>query len=130
MAIVVDEHGGTAGLVTLEDIVEEVVGEIGPADDLDEHPIQPAGSHGWRVSGVVSLSDLNDELDLDLPEEDFETVSGLIYDKVGGLPVEGQALKHHGIRWVVEKMEGQRIASVRLTRLPTRPGESAAGDLK
>jgi CBS domain containing-hemolysin-like protein len=128
MAIVVDEHGGTAGLVTLEDIVEEVVGEIGPADDLDEHPIQPAGSHGWRVSGVVSLSDLNDELDLDLPEEDFETVSGLIYDKVGGLPVEGQTLKHHGIRWVVEKMAGQRIASVRLTRLPARTREPSDED--
>jgi len=129
LAIVVDEHGGTAGLVTLEDIVEEVVGEIGREGDLDEHPIQKVGMHTWRVSGVVSISDLNDELGLDLPDEDFETVSGLIYDKVGGLPVAGQFFKHSGLRWVVEQMDGQRIASVRLTRLPgkTITEESSQG---
>lgn len=120
MAIVVDEHGGTAGLVTLEDIVEEVVGEIGQEGDLDEHPIQQVGTHTWRVSGVVSISDLNDELGIDLPDDEFETVSGLIYDRVEGLPVDGQVFKHAGLRWVVEHMDGQRIASVRLTRLPGR----------
>jgi CBS domain containing-hemolysin-like protein len=126
LAVVVDEHGGTAGIVTLEDIVEEVVGEIGPADDLDEHPIQPAGSHSWRVSGVVSLADINDALDLNLPDQEFETVSGLIYDQVGGLPTEGQMIKHWGLRWIVEKMEGQRIVSVRISRLPQGPAESDA----
>jgi CBS domain containing-hemolysin-like protein len=120
MAIVVDEHGGTAGIVTLEDIVEEVVGEIGQEGDLDEHPIQELGKDRWRVSGVVSISDLNDELDLDLPDDEFETVSGLIYDKVGGLPQLGQVFKHGGLRWVVEMLDGQRIVSVRLTRLPQR----------
>jgi len=120
MAIVVDEHGGTAGIVTLEDIVEEVVGEIGQEGDLDEHPIQALGRDMWRVSGVVSISDLNDELDLDLPDDEFETVSGLIYDKVGGLPHLGQVFKHGGLRWVVEGLDGQRIVSVRLTRLPAR----------
>ena len=123
MAIVVDEHGGTAGIVTLEDIVEEVGGEIGPTDDLDEHPIVKIGPQRWRVSGIVSISDLNDELDLDLPDEEFETVSGLIYDRVGGLPEEGQVFKHAGLRWVVECMDGQRIVSVRLTPLPLRTGE-------
>lgn len=126
LAVVVDEHGGTAGIVTLEDIVEEVVGEIGPADDLDEHPIQPAGSHSWRVSGVVSLADLNDSLDLSLPDDEFETVSGLIYDQVGGLPGLGQVIKHRGLRWVVEKMDGQRIVSVKLSRLPAGNPEGDA----
>ena len=127
LAVVVDEHGGTAGIVTLEDIVEEVVGEIGPADDLDEHPIQPAGSHSWRVSGVVSLSDLNDALDLALPDDEFETVSGLIYEHVGGLPNEGQVIKHRGLRWIVEKMDGQRIVSVKVSRMPASPPEGEPG---
>lgn len=126
LAIVVDEHGGTAGLVTLEDIVEEVVGEIGPTDDLDEHPIQSAGSHSWRVSGVVSLSDLNHALDFSLPDHEFETVSGLIYDQVGGLPTEGQVVKHRGFRWIVEKMDGQRIVSVRVSRIPAGASEADA----
>jgi CBS domain containing-hemolysin-like protein len=117
LAIVIDEHGGTAGLVTLEDIVEEVVGEIGPIGDPDEHPIRQITASAWRVSGVVSISDLNDQLQLDLPDEKFETVSGLIYDIVGGLPRQGQVFKHHGLRFVVERMAGQRIESVRLTRL-------------
>jgi CBS domain containing-hemolysin-like protein len=120
MAIVVDEHGGTAGLVTLEDIVEEIVGEIGREGDLDEHPVQKVGPYTWRVSGVVSIADLNDALDMELPDEGFETVSGLIYNKVGGLPVRGQVFKHGGLRWVVEQMDGQRIVSVRLTRVPVR----------
>lgn len=119
MAIVIDEHGGTAGLVTLEDIVEEVVGEIGPVSDPDEHPIRQITASAWRVSGVVSISDLNDQLQLNLPDKEFETVSGLIYDIVGGLPRQGQVFKHEGLRFVVERMDGQRIESVRLTRLRT-----------
>jgi len=89
LSIVVDEYGGTAGLVTLEDILEEIVGEIEDEYDLEETTVEKIDTTHYSVKGSVPIHELNEELNLDLPEDQFETVGGVIYDIVGSLPKQG-----------------------------------------
>jgi CBS domain containing-hemolysin-like protein len=114
IAIVVDEYGGTSGLVTMEDILEEIVGEIEDEYDLESAAIRKETGDTFLVTGSVTIADLNDEAGLNLPEEEFETVGGLIYDLVGSLPEKGRAVKYHGVTFVVDEVEGQRIVKVRV----------------
>jgi len=114
IAIVVDEYGGTSGLVTMEDIIEEIVGEIEDEYDIEPPPIVKSSDGVYIVDGTVTISDLNEELDLRLSDDEIETVGGLIYDLVGSLPVEGQVLEHEGIRFTVHEIEGQRIVKVKI----------------
>ncbi len=118
IAIVVDEFGGTAGLVTLEDILEEIVGEIEDEHDGHRRAIEKISPDVIKADGVVSLYDIAAELDVEVPDEEFETVGGLIYDRVGGVPKIGQSFDEHGLRITIEKMDGQRIKRVRIMRLP------------
>jgi CBS domain containing-hemolysin-like protein len=115
IAIVVDEYGGTSGLVTMEDIIEEIVGEIEDEYDTEPPPVIELSAGSYMVEGPVTISDLNEQLDLRIPEDKFETVGGLIYDLVGSLPEKGQIVKYHNIKFVVHKVEGQRIIKVKLT---------------
>ncbi len=125
MAIVVDEYGGTAGLVTMEDILEEIVGEIQDEYDMEVPPIQKLGGATYRVDARVSIEDLNEELGTDVAEKGFETVGGFIYDLVGSVPEEGKALEYESdqmrLKIVVEKVKGQRIKTVKVTLTPTSP---------
>ncbi len=114
IAIVVDEYGGTSGLVTMEDIIEEIVGEIEDEYDLEPPPIIKISGNTYIVDGNVTIADLNEELDFRLPEDEFETVGGLIYDLVGSLPEKGQVVEYQGIRFTVHRIEGQRIVKVKL----------------
>lgn len=115
IAIVVDEYGGTSGLVTMEDIIEEIVGEIEDEYDTEPPPVIEISADTYMVEGTVTISDLNEQLDLGIPEEEFETVGGLIYDLVGSLPEKGQAVEYHSLRFVVHRVEGQRIVKVKLS---------------
>ena len=115
IAIVVDEYGGTSGLVTMEDIIEEIVGEIEDEYDTEPPPIIELSTNNYLVDGTVTIADLNEQLDLGIPEEEFETVGGLIYDIVGSLPEKGQTLVYHQLKFVVHKVEGQRIVKVKLS---------------
>lgn len=124
IAIVVDEFGGTAGLVTLEDILEEIVGEIEDEHDGLKRAIEHLGPDAIKADGVVSLYDIAEALDVDVPDEEFETVGGLIYDRVGGVPRVGQSFEEHGLRITIEKMDGQRISRVRVSRLVDSPSSS------
>jgi putative hemolysin len=121
LAIVVDEYGGTAGLVTLEDILEEIVGEIEDEYDLEEQAIKKIDDTHYSVKGGLALYELNEELNLKLPEDQFETVGGVIYDIVGSLPEQGITVDYQGLKFTAEKVEGQRITRV-LVELP--PGEN------
>ena len=114
IAIVVDEYGGTSGLVTMEDIIEEIVGEIEDEYDLEPPPIIKISKKEYVVDGTVTISDLNEELDLKLPEDEIETVGGLIYDLEGSLPEKDQVLVYDGIKFKVHEIEGQRIVKVKI----------------
>jgi CBS domain containing-hemolysin-like protein len=118
IAIVVDEYGGTAGLVTMEDILEEIVGEIQDEYDLtEEEMVKKIDEQNFRVSAKLSIEDLNEVLGANLPEKEFETVGGYIYDLVGSVPEQGKVLRSGGLKFTVEKVMGQRIETVKVTKL-------------
>ena len=121
IAIVADEFGGTAGLVTLEDILEEIVGEIQDEHDQGGEPVELTADGSILAEGVVPLYEIADKLDVNLPDEKFETVGGLVYDRVGGIPEAGQTVEEYGLSIRIEAMEGQRISRVRVTRISPPP---------
>lgn len=121
IAIVADEFGGTAGLITLEDILEEIVGEIEDEHDRGRRHIEPLSDGAIRVDGVVPLSDIADALEMDLPEQKFETIGGLIYDRVGGIPEVGRTISDLGLTLTIEEMDGQRIRRIRVSRTVSAP---------
>ena len=116
LAIVVDEYGGTAGLVTLEDVIEELVGEIEDEYDVAESPVERLPGGDVRVTSRMALDEVNDLLGASLPEGDWDTVGGLVYGLLGHVPIEGEAVETDGYRLTAERVQGRRIGRVRLTK--------------
>lgn len=116
MVIVQDEFGGTAGIVTVEDIVEEVVGEIVDEYDPETHAILQDGED-FVVDGKLHLDDVNGEIDTDFRSEEFDTLGGYLFGLFGRQPVEGETLDDRNYRFTVEKTDGRRIERVRISRL-------------
>lgn len=114
LAIVVDEYGGTAGLVSLEDLIEELVGEIVDEFDVEEPMIEALGEGALRVNGKASLSSLEGLLGAKLPDGDWSTVGGLIFNTLGHVPETGETLEVGGHMLMVERVQGRRIARVRI----------------
>lgn len=112
MAIVVDEYGGTAGLVTLEDLLEEIVGEIQDEYDTEEPEFVRLGPESFRVDARMNLDDLNELVGANVPTDSVDTIGGFIYDLLGRIPEEGETIQWSNLRFVVEEIEGQRIAKV------------------
>lgn len=124
-AIVVDEYGGTAGLVTVEDILEEIVGEIRDEYDLaEEAAYQQVQEDEFIFSGRIDLDDVNEVAGARLPKDTSDTLAGFIYGQVGRVPGVGDEVVAGGLRLVVEKVEGRRIEKVRAQRLPERTEEA------
>jgi putative hemolysin len=117
VAIVVDEYGGTAGLVTLEDIIEEVLGEIVDEHDHEEPMLTQLSAGAIRVHGRMPVDELNDLIDADLPDDDWDTVGGLIFNALGRVPDVGESYEIDGYNLQVEQVEGRRITSVRVGRV-------------
>ena len=115
MAIVVDEYGGTAGLVTLEDLIEELVGEIVDEYDADTPQVERLPNGDLRVSGRLSLDEANEDLGLDLPTGDWDTVAGLVFTQLGHVPEQGEAVDVVGYRLCADVVDGRRIERVRIT---------------
>ena len=116
IAIVLDEYGETSGLITLEDILEEIVGEIHDEyDENEEENIKAVGKHEYIIEGSTNLDDLNDSLDLNLESEDYDSLGGFIIEKLDRLPKAGDSVStEDGIRMVVEKLDKNRIETVHL----------------
>jgi putative hemolysin len=114
MAIIVDEYGGVAGLVTLEDIVEEIVGEIQDEyDQAEESPYQELESGEYIFQGRVDLDDFNEIMGSYLPPEEADTIGGFIYNRVGRVPSNGESLQIDNLVLTVEQVSGRRIRKVR-----------------
>ncbi len=116
MAIVVDEYGGTAGLITLEDLIEEVFGEISDEYDSIEPTVEELGEFQWRIPGRTSISELKTLLDIELPDTEWDTVSGLVFNVCQHVPYEGEHVKFDVLDFVIERVQGQRIVTVRVTK--------------
>jgi len=126
IAVVVDEYGGTAGLVTLEDLVEEIVGDVRDEHDRAEQPtVRPLGRDSWVVSGLLRADEVADATGFDMPEGDYETLAGLVLARLGRIPDVGDDLVVDGWRLTVMRRDRHRIAELRLAR---RPAEAEAVD--
>ena len=128
MAVVIDEHGGTAGLVTMEDLLEEIVGEITDEYDVDEPQVEQLPNGGFRVPGRTPIDEVNELLDADLPQEEWDTVGGLVLDALGHVPVEGECARVDGLEFCAERVQGRRIVLVRISRLSERSRPAGAAD--
>jgi magnesium and cobalt transporter len=118
MAIVVDEYGGVAGLLTIEDVLEQIVGEIDDEYDLEEEVmVVPEGDGVWRVDALTRVEELNEELGTDFDDAEYDTVGGLVMTELGRLPRKGESLVFGGLRFTVVRADRRRIHSLRLRRL-------------
>jgi Mg2+/Co2+ transporter CorB len=120
LALVVDEYGEVRGLVTLEDIIEEIVGEIADEQDIVVQGVRPQPDGSVNVSGAVPIRDLNRVMDWSLPDDEAITVAGLVIHEARIIPAAGQAFTFHGFRFQVLRRQRNRIAALRIT--PLKPG--------
>jgi len=116
LALVVDEYGGTAGLVTIEDLLEEIVGEIVDEHDEDEPEAERLEDGSYRLDGMTSLDALGALFGIDLEEEPYETIGGMIFGSLGDLPEPGSKVNAHGLEFTVEKVDDRRVDLLRVTR--------------
>jgi len=117
MAIVVDEYGGVAGVVTLEDIVEEIVGEIRDEyDETEEMPYVQIDEHEYVFQGRVDLDIFNEVMNADIATENADTIGGFIYGEIGDVPTGGEIIKAGGVTLIVDQVVGRRITKVRAKR--------------
>ncbi|MCL4422749.1 MAG: hemolysin family protein [Actinobacteria bacterium] len=130
LALVVDEYGSISGLVTLEDLIEELVGEIVDEFDVEEPAVEALPGGGFRVKGQLVIDEANEQLKADLPSGEWDTVGGLVLNLLGHVPVEGESVSVGGLRLVVERVRRRRIERVRV--IPETDGSesssSAFGD--
>jgi CBS domain containing-hemolysin-like protein len=119
LAIVVDEYGGTAGVVTLEDLIEELVGEIVDEYDVEEPPVQALDNGSFSVSARLAVDELSELVDAHLPTGEWDTVGGLLFNELGRIPVEGESVEVDGLTLVAERVEGNRVGRIRIVPRPT-----------
>ncbi len=128
LAVVVDEYGGTAGLVTIEDIVEEIIGEIADEFDRERRYITVTGPNEWTVDGLLSVHEANETLGWDLPlSDEYETVAGWVLVELGHIPVGGETIRHHDLTVRVDLVRRRRIARLRVSKSAGTESEPSSG---
>jgi CBS domain containing-hemolysin-like protein len=126
MAIAVDEYGGTAGLITLEDIIEELLGEIVDEFDVEDPMIEPLAGGDYRVNARMPIDEVNDLLRSQLPEGDWDTIGGLLLAELGHVPAEGESVEVDGWQLIAQRVVGRRIGRVRIHRIQAFDAASPA----
>lgn len=123
MAVVVDEYGGVAGIVTMEDLLESIVGNIQDEYDHEEEEVTQTGENTFEVDGSLAMDELENLLDTDLPEGDYDTLAGFILDELGRLPADGEQpeVTYENLTFKVLQMEERRIERVHILRQPVEP---------
>jgi putative hemolysin len=127
-AVVVDEYGGTAGLVTLEDLLEEIVGEIRDEYDVEAEPVLDEGNGTFVFSGKVDIDELAERLGVAIPREGFGTVGGYLLSHLGRVPAVGETFEVGGLRVQVLEAERRRVGRVRVQRVASLPAPETAGE--
>ena len=118
LALVADEYGALCGLVTLEDCLEELVGEIVDEHDDEESEVQRFADGDYLVDGGMGISDLNDLLGLSIPDDDWDTVGGFLFGTLEHVPAVGESIVHDGWRFNAAEVEGRRVRRVKVTLEP------------
>jgi CBS domain containing-hemolysin-like protein len=127
MVIVIDEYGGTAGLVTIEDLLEEIVGEIADEYDREEPNVEPLPDGDYRVNARLGIDEVNELLGVELPSTEWDSIGGLLLNLLGDVPKEGQEVEFQGLRLRAERVQGRRVGRVRIHRLtPAEVGDTDA----
>jgi putative hemolysin len=119
MSIIVDEYGGTAGIVSLSRLMEEIFGAVGDELSAAEKEFESINEHTFQVDGSMRIGEANTEMGLNLPEGDYETVAGFILHIMGRIPKQGHQIKYHDLKIVMTKMKGLKIEEVLITREKT-----------
>ncbi len=124
LVLTVDEFGGIAGLATMKQLLEVIVGQVGEEESFDEEEVVSLDEHTYRLDAGVAISEINEELELGLPLGDYQTVAGFILDNLGRIPDEGDVVEYQGLRLTVTLMDGVRIDKVELRRTHSAEDES------
>jgi putative hemolysin len=117
LALVMDEYGGTDGLVTMEDLIEEIVGDIRDEQEKVLREIEEIAANRFIVDGKTDIGKVNERLGVNLPEDEFETVGGFVLGLFGRLPAEGDQIRHNNLMFTVLRLRKNRIARVRILKL-------------
>ena len=125
-AVVADEYGGTAGIITIEDVLEEIVGDIRDEHDVEEPPVEHVDDKRVRVSARLTLTELSELLHFDFEREDISTVGGLVYEQFGRAPKQGESITIGGYRMTVERVERRRVQRVSFEKLDARAAQTGS----
>ncbi len=114
IAVAVDEYGGVSGIVCMEDIIEEIVGDIQDEFDHEEEDILKIGDNIYQCEGRINIEDLNEQLSINLPTMDFDTLGGFVFDLFGKIPVKYEKVSFENIDFIVQEMDGHKIKTIKL----------------
>lgn len=124
IAIAIDEYGGVSGIVCMEDIIEEIVGDIQDEFDNEREDIVTISEGAWLVDARLNIEDLNEELGLELPDEEFDTLGGFVFDLFGKIPSRYEKVAWRDYDFIIQEMDGHRINAVKILERKEKPGES------